>query len=267
MELTDATFNLFRQWMKNQTGVHLSEIKKTLVFQRLMRRLKARKMVTFEAYYRLIQQTAEENERQLAIDALTTHETYFFREPKHFEWLKGFLLDKQKKGSLIRIWSAAASTGEEVWTIAMMLADCLGIDGLWQLMGSDISQPVLDKAKTGHYVMQRCEGIQVSYLKKYCLKGQGSQISTMLLVRELRQRVSFQVVNLNDELPAFAPMDVIFLRNVLIYFDGHTKKTVVRRCVERLMTGGFLIVSHSESLNDINEGLVLVQAGVYQKVA
>jgi chemotaxis protein methyltransferase CheR len=232
-----------------------------------MRRLNDRKLDSFEAYYRLIHQPVEEHERQLAIDALTTHETYFFREPKHFEWLKDFLRDKQRPGSLIRVWSAAASTGEEVWSIAMLLADCLGIDGLWQLMGSDISQPVLDKAKTGHYVMQRCEGIPLSYLKKYCLKGQGSQMSTMLLVRELRQRVSFQVVNLNEELPGFAPMDVIFLRNVLIYFDANTKKAVVRRCVERLTTGGFLIVSHSESLNDVNEGLVLVRAGVYQKVA
>ncbi len=267
MELSDATFNLFRQWMKIQTGVHLSEIKKTLVHQRLMRRLNARKLETFESYYRLIHQSAEENERQLAIDALTTHETYFFREPKHFEWLKNFLLTERRQGSLIRIWSAAASSGEEVWSIAMMLADCLGIDGAWQLMGSDISQPVIDKAKTGHYVMQRCEGIPISYLKKYCLKGQGIQLNTMLLLRELRQRVSFKLINLNAELPSFAPLDVIFLRNVLIYFDNETKKQVVQRCVERLVTGGFLIVSHSESLNDVNLNLVLVQAGVYQKIS
>jgi chemotaxis protein methyltransferase CheR len=168
---------------------------------------------------------------------------------------------------LIRIWSAAASSGEEVWSIAMMLADCLGIDGAWQLLGSDISQPVIDKAKTGHYVMQRCEGIPSSYLKKYCLKGQGVQLNTMLLLRELRQRVSFKKINLNAELPSFAPLDVIFLRNVLIYFDSETKKQVVQRCVERLVTGGFLIVSHSESLNDVNLNLVLVQAGVYQKIS
>ncbi len=267
MQLTSETFNLYRQWMKVHTGVHLSEIKRTLVDQRLLRRLKARKIESFEAYYRLLQQKDEETERQLAIDALTTHETFFFREPKHFEWFKSFLLAERPKTQLLRIWSAAASTGEEVWSIAMMLADCLGLDGLWQLLGSDISQPVLQKAKSGHYLMQRCEGIPPSYLKKYCLKGQGPQINTLLLVRELRQRVAFKMINLNTSLPNdLPPFDVIFLRNVLIYFDGETKKQVVHRCIERLIPGGFILVSHSESLTDISSKLVLVQAGVYQKL-
>jgi chemotaxis protein methyltransferase CheR len=267
MQLKDDTFNLYRQWMKNQTGVHLSEIKKTLVDQRLMRRLKARKLESFEAYYRLLQQKEEDAERQMAIDALTTHETFFFREPKHFEWFKQFLLAERPKTQLLRIWSAAASTGEEVWSIGMMLADCLGMQGPWQLLGSDISQPVLNKAKTGHYVMQRCEGIPSQYLKSYCLKGQGPQINTLLMIRELRHRVAFKIINLNTPLPELPPFDVIFLRNVLIYFDSVTKKQVVLRCLERLVPGGFLLVSHSESLNDVSANLILIQAGVYQKIS
>lgn len=267
MKLKNETFNLYSRWMKIHTGVHLSEIKKTLVDQRLMKRLKARKLESFEAYYRLLQQKDEDAERQMAIDALTTHETFFFREPKHFEWFKRFLLADRPKSQLLRIWSAAASTGEEVWSIAMMLADCLGTQGPWQLLGSDISQPVLNKAKTGHYFMERCEGIPAQYLKNYCLKGQGPQINTLLMIRELRHRVAFKIINLNtpfSELPAF---DVIFLRNVLIYFDSGTKKEVVLRCVERLVPGGFLLVSHSETLNDVCANLIMIQAGVYQKIS
>ncbi|QLG89311.1 SAM-dependent methyltransferase [Chitinibacter bivalviorum] len=265
MQLSDATFQRYSQWMKAQTGVHFTDIKKTLVTQRLMRRLHARKIDTFEAYFRLLTHKDEEAERQLALDLLTTHETFFFREPKHFDWLKQFLLQPRPHSQVLRFWSAAASSGEEVWSIAMMLADCLGVAGPWQLMGSDISQPVIDKARGGHYVMQRCDGIPVNYLKKFCLKGQGTQLNTLLIMRELRQRVEFKVINLIEEFPSMAPFDVIFLRNVLIYFDIETKAQVVNRCIQRLQPGGFLLVSHSESLNGMSSQLRLIQAGIYQK--
>jgi chemotaxis protein methyltransferase CheR len=265
MILSDATFQRFSLWMKAQTGVHLTDIKKTLVHQRLMKRLLARKIETFEAYYRLINQKEEEAERQLALDLLTTHETFFFREPKHFDWLKGYLQQPRPNSQVLRIWSAAASSGEEVWSIAMMLADLLGTQGPWQLLGSDISQPVLDKARAGHYVMQRCEGLPQAYLRKFCLKGHGRQINTLLIERELRQRVEFKVINLNEELPSMAPFDVIFLRNVLIYFDPITKAQVVERCIQRLQPGGYLVISHSESVTGQHGNLKIIQAGVYQK--
>lgn len=265
MILSDATFQRYSQWMKAQTGVHLTDIKKTLVHQRLMKRLLARKLDSFEAYFRLINQKEEETERQLALDLLTTHETFFFREPKHFEWLKHYLQQPRPKSQIVRIWSAAASSGEEVWSIAMLLADVLGTQGSWQLMGSDISQPILDKARAGHYVMQRCEGLPLPYLKRFCLKGQGKQMNTLLIERELRQRVEFKVINLNEELPSMAPFDVIFLRNVLIYFDGPTKNQVVERCIHRLQPGGYLVISHSESVTGMHSNLKIIQAGVYQK--
>jgi chemotaxis protein methyltransferase CheR len=266
MILTDATFIRYSQWMKEQTGVHLPAIKKTLVHQRLLKRLDARGKLDFEGYLRLINHQDEEEERQLAVHLLTTHETFFFREPKHFEWFKRYLQQPRSKSHLFRIWSGAASSGEEVWSIAMMLADHLGMQGPWQLLGSDISQPVLQKAKAGHYPMLRCEGLPLTYLKKYCLKGQGKQANTLLIDRELRQRVDFKVINLNEELPKMAPFDVIFLRNVLIYFDVTTKAQVVERCLERLQPGGFFIISHSESVTGQHENLKLVQAGVYQKM-
>lgn len=265
MQLSDVTFQRYSQWMKAQTGVHFTDIKKTLVNQRLLRRLHARNVATFEAYFRLLTHINEDAERQLALDLLTTHETFFFREPKHFEWLKRYLSHSRPQGKALRIWSAAASSGEEVWSIAMLLAEHLGVQGPWQLVGSDISQPVIEKAKCGHYVMQRCDGIPNHYLRKFCLKGQGTQHNTLLIISELRQRVEFKVMNLIEDFPKTTPFDVIFLRNVLIYFDNATKAQVVHRCIQCLQPGGFLLVSHSESLNGLCAQLTLIQAGVYQK--
>ncbi|WP_410499260.1 CheR family methyltransferase [Chitinibacter sp. S2-10] len=265
MELNDLTFQRYSQWMLEQTGVHLAPIKKTLVCQRLNKRLEARKIASFEAYFKLINDQKEDAERQLALDLLTTHETFFFREPKHFDWFKAYLSRPHSSNHMLRVWSAAASSGEEVWSIAMMLADVMGIHGTWYLMGSDISQPVLDKARAGHYPMQRCEGIPLNYLKSYCLKGQGSHLDTLLISRELRHRVEFQVINLNQDLPSMQSFDVIFLRNVLIYFNAETKKHVVQRCIQRLHVGGYLIISHSETITGVHHNLKLVQAGIYQK--
>ncbi len=263
MILSDATFQRYSQWMKLQTGVHFTDIKKTLVHQRLMKRLLARKIDTFEAYFRLINQ--EEQERQVALDLLTTHETFFFREPKHFDWFKQYLKQPRPAEQVVRVWSAAASTGEEVWSIAMMLAAVLGTKGPWTLMGSDISQAVLEKARAGHYVMERCEGLPLPFLKKFCLKGQGQHQNTLLIERELRQRVEFNLINLNENLPHTSVFDVIFLRNVLIYFDPETKINVVNRCLSRLQPGGFLIISHSESVTGQHDNLKIIQAGIYQK--
>jgi chemotaxis protein methyltransferase CheR len=264
-QLSDLTFQYYSQWMKAETGVYLSPIKKTLVLQRLSRRLDIRKINSFEAYLRLIKSEGEETERQLALDLLTTHETFFFREPTHFDWFKKHLMQNHAGGKAIRVWSAAASTGEEVWSLAMTLADCMGPQGSWSLLGSDISLPALDKAKRGHYGMQRCEGIPKTYLKQFCLKGQGTQHNTLLIDAALRQKVDFKALNLNQELPEMPLCDVIFLRNVLIYFDQTTKKEVVSRCLQKLQPEGYLLVSHSESLNGLGLNLSLIQAGVYQK--
>ncbi|WP_273429998.1 protein-glutamate O-methyltransferase CheR [Chitinibacter tainanensis] len=265
--LTDATFVRYQQWLRERTGVNLTEVKKTLVHQRLIKRLQARNIDTFEAYFRVLLASSEEAERQLALDLLTTHETYFFREPKHFQWFKHYLLSPQAVGRALRVWSAASSSGEEVWSIAMMLSDFLGLQGTWYLLGSDISQPVLAKAQQGHYPMSRCEGIPPAYLRDFCLKGQGAQLHTLRIMPALRKRVDFRLVNLNEALPDLGHFDVIFLRNVLIYFDIETKNTVLLRCIDALQPGGYLLVSHSESLTGFQLPLDLVQAGIYRKRA
>jgi len=262
MQLSDATFSRFAVWMKAQTGVHFPPGKKTLVHQRLTRRLAARNVATFEAYFRLLQDPAELDERETAIDLLTTHETFFFREPKHFHWLQKHLREQPPVGTL-RVWSGASSTGEEVWSIAMLLADVLGIDGDWTLMGSDISQGVLARAQKAHYAQLRCEGMPEAYMRRFCLKGVRQHAGTFLVNKTLRAKVNFQLINLDKTLPSIGPFHIVFLRNVLIYFDNPGKQDIVNRVITRLKPGGYLFTGHAESLANLNVPLKAIAPAIY----
>lgn len=266
MQISDLTYQRFSDWMKQQTGVYLPPSKKPLIQQRLHKRLLARQQPSLDAYFALLGNEHEQQERQLAIDLLTTHETHFFRESAHFNWLRTWLQHRPATQPL-RIWSAAASSGEEVWSLAMLLADVLGISGDWKLLGSDISTQVLDQARSGHYALQRANGIPDAYLRRYCLKGQGRQQGTMLIEAHLRQHACFEQINLNRPLPHIGPFDLIFLRNVLIYFNQQTKTDVIERVLEKLGPQGLLVVSHSESLHSLGLALTLVAPGIYRKLA
>ncbi len=146
----------------------------------------------------------------------------------------------------------------------MTLDDCLGGQP-WELLASDISIRMLEKARTGHYVMNRMENIPKAYLTRYCLKGIGEHEGTFLVNANLRNRIQFRQINLNEALPKLDEFDVIFLRNVLIYFDVETKKRVVKNLLQLLKPGGYFLVSHSESLNGVAEGLQAVAPSVYRK--
>jgi chemotaxis protein methyltransferase CheR len=200
------------------------------------------------------------------VDLLTTNETYFFREPQHFEFLKQ-IAPNSANPSIYRVWSAAASIGAEAYTIAMVLSDKLGVDGRWEILGTDISDSVLETARRGHYRLAEADKIPTPFLKKYCLKGTGDQAGTFLIDKRLRQHVNFEQLNLNVEgMKKMGEFDVIFLRNVLIYFDIPTKQRVVANLIRSLKTGGYLIVGHSESLNGITNALVQVKPTVYQRM-
>lgn len=262
--LSDATFFRLAQWLKNQTGIHLGEGKKALVHQRLARRLAARQIKSYESYLRLLGHPDEDDERRRAIDLLATHETFFFREPRHFAWFHD-LLQSWPDRQAINVWSAAASTGEEVWSLAMVLADNLGLHGKWTLFGSDISQGVIDTAKIGIYSLERSSGISPVHLRKYCYKGIRKQAGMFMIDPELRARVDFDTLNLDRNLDHVGPFHVVFLRNVLIYFDQATKIRVLQRVADRIVAGGWLLVSHSESLFGFNLPLTLRSPGVYEK--
>lgn len=262
--LNEREFRLFQALMFSEAGVSLPASKVALVRGRLTRRLGANGLNSFAAYHDLIRRDA--TERQNAIDLLTTNETYFFREPKHFDFLRNTVLPASHGERSVSVWSAACSSGEEVYSLAMLLADLRG-KREWHVLGSDLSTRVLEKARTGHYNMARTDGIPRSYLQEYCLKGKGSQQGTLLVARELRERTSFQQINLNTTLPSIGPFDVIFLRNVMIYFSPETKAEVVARVAQKLRPGGYLFIGHSESLQGCNPGLQLVRPSVYRKPA
>ncbi|MHB1654957.1 MAG: CheR family methyltransferase [Burkholderiales bacterium] len=263
--LKDEEFQQFQSWLHRTAGISLSPAKKPLVSGRLSKRLKHHNLPSYGEYFRLITQSSEAAELQIALDLLTTNETYFFREPKHFDFLRTQVLPKARPGQLFRLWSAASSSGEEPYTLAMTLDDSLSSTP-WEIVASDISSRVLEKARAGHYSLDRTEGIPRHLLSKYCLKGTGSQEGTFLVERALRSRVQFMQINLNNALPRIGEFDVIFLRNVMIYFDMDTKREVVARMLPMLKPGGYFFVSHSESLNGITESLKLITPSIYRKL-
>ena len=226
--LSDAEFGLLRDWVYAQAGISMSTSKKPLVMSRLLKRLNHHGLPSFGDYHRMLTNGSSRDEPQIAIDLLTTNETYFFREPKHFDFLRQRAIGTRRPGVTYRVWSAACSSGEEPWSIAMTLAELLP-DSPWEITASDLSTRVLERARTAHYALERAEHIPRPLLVKYCLRGVGSQEGSFRIVPELRQRVHFQQVNLINKLPEVGTFDLIFLRNVLIYFDLETKAQVVRR--------------------------------------
>lgn len=261
--ITDTEFGHFQRFIFDAAGITLSPGKKALVCGRLSKRLQARQLQTFSEYFKLLK-SGDAGEVQTAVDLLTTNETYFFREPRHFELLRELAQAHRGRGQPMRVWSAACSSGEEPYSIAMVLADVLG-DAGWELIGSDISTRVLERSRLGHYPLERTRHIPTHYLKRFCLRGIGDQEGTLLVERALRQKVQFRQINLNEPLPHTQPFDVIFLRNVMIYFNAETKRQVVARLVAQLKPGGYFLIGHSESLNDISNAVVPVAPSIYRK--
>ncbi len=261
--LNDGEFKRFQKLVLEVTGITLSDQKKALVEGRLGTRLRHRKVETFTAYHQLLQDPQEGDELQAAVDLITTNETSFFRESDHFNVLERHIRNLKPVPFPFRVWSAASSSGEEAYTIAMVLSDLLG-SADWQVLGTDISTRVLDRARIGLYPQERAATIPKDFLRRFCLKGQDRHEGMFLLSRAIRDRVTFQQANLCKALPKLGPFDVAFLRNVLIYFDVPQKRRVVQAVRAQLKPGGLLLVGHSESLTGIGEGLTQVSPTVYR---
>jgi chemotaxis protein methyltransferase CheR len=263
--LTDKEFRQFQAFIFDVAGISMAAEKKTLVASRLTKRLSQLNLTRFDDYFSLISGGSSPHETQTAIDLLTTNETYFFREPKHFNFLGERILPSRDQRETFRVWSAACSSGEEPYSIAMLLADRLD-RAPWELTASDISSRVLAKARAGNYPIERTEHIPPDYLKRFCLKGVGSQEGTFIIDKSLRSRVAFESINLNGEVPLKGEYDLIFLRNVMIYFDNDTKRKVVSRLLGVLKPGGHLFIGHSESLQGFNLPIRAVQPAIYQRI-
>jgi chemotaxis protein methyltransferase CheR len=261
--ISDQEFTHFQRFIYEAAGITLSSTKKALVSGRLAKRLQHCQLSSYEQYFRLLSSGLAPDEVQTAVDLLTTNETYFFREMKHFDLLRELATAARRKSRPFRVWSAASSSGEEAYSVAMVLADCLG-SGPWEVLGTDISARVLERARRGHYPMERATHVPEAYLKRYCLRGVDECEGTLLVQRELRSRVHFSQVNLNATLPKLGQFDLIMLRNVMIYFSDETKRGVVSRLLSLLVPGGHFFVGHSESLHGVTTALDAVAPAIYR---
>ncbi|MGE5452738.1 MAG: CheR family methyltransferase [Acidobacteriota bacterium] len=260
--LSDKEFSGLSRMIFDQAGIHMAVSKKPLVSGRLNKRLNHHGLNTYGDYLKLI--TQDGVERQIAIDLLTTNETFFFREPAHFQFLSQVIAPQLHNQPNIRIWCGASSTGEEPYTIAMTLAEALG-HMRFDILASDISTRVLETARKALYPIEDVKDIPVQHRIKHCLKGIGPQEGWFLIDDPLRHRIQFEQINLNAPLPDIGTFDVIFLRNVMIYFSQETKRDLLGRLVPLLRPGGYFVVSHSESLHGINTELEMVKPSIFRK--
>lgn len=260
--ITDREFGLFQRLIYRLAGISMSDSKKVLMVGRLGKRLRHYGLDNFADYYRLLASGEHPDELQLMVDLLTTNETYFFREPAHFDFLAQFAA--RRRGANFRVWSGACSSGEEPYTIAMVLAETLGLSANWEIVASDISLSILERARSGLFPMERGSGISEKLLKKYCLKGVREQAGNFRVDTRLGERISFRQLNLIDlQAGGLGQFDLIFLRNVMIYFDNETKRKVIRNMLPHLRRDGVFVVGHSETLNGLTDELVALRPTLY----
>jgi chemotaxis protein methyltransferase CheR len=269
LAINDNDFELIRNWIYEVAGITLTPAKKNLVTGRLGKRVQALGYSTFGDYIRPIiaaraGDSAAIQERQFAINALTTNETYFFREPAHFDFLKDVIIPQWQGGEARRIWSAASSSGEEAYTAAMVLTMSLP-QVRWDIVGTDINSEVVAHAGKALYPLSRAEKIPSQYLKAYCLKGIGKMEGLFQITPKVKSRVSFQTANITQEQTTLGRFDLIMLRNVLIYFDKASKQRVINNLINRLKPGGYLFIGHAESLNGLDYDLKMIKTAIYQR--
>jgi chemotaxis protein methyltransferase CheR len=262
--LSDSEFAQFRQLIFDKAGISLSDSKKALVGGRLAGRLAHHGLASYRDYLQVLRKADAADELQMAVDLLTTNETYFFREPKHFEFLRKQVMAMIPLARALRIWSAAGSSGEEAYSIAMLLEDLLPGQP-WEIVCSDISTRMLERARRGHYSTGRLENLPPGYLKRFCLKGTGEQDGTLLVNRALRDRISFLQINLNARLPKIGVFDFVFLRNVMIYFSLTTKREVVGRLHGAVRPGGYLFIGHSENLTGVSDQFEHIAPAIFRR--
>lgn len=265
MSLSTASFEAVADLFHSISGIRLSPAKQPLVAGRLQRLAQDQGLRNLDTYVQRLLQERDPAEIIRVVDKLTTNETYFFREPQHFEFLAKLLSERRPNGDTFRVWSAASSTGEEAYSVAILLAEKLGLQAPWEIVGTDLSTHVVEQARRGLYPMERASRMPQAYLKRWCLRGQDRYAGQLLLRPELRARVQFDGANLTEALPHLGTFDVIFLRNVLIYFDPPGKEAIVKRVCQLLKPNGYLLTGHAESLSHLQHGLRAVRTAVYAR--
>jgi chemotaxis protein methyltransferase CheR len=266
-------FRQLRKLVYDEAGIHLPDAKRALCEARLARRLRELGLRSYEQYCELLLAPEQSAERVYMLDCITTNETHFFREPKHFELLEktvlpGFAAQAAARAMprRVRAWSAACSSGEEPYTLAMCLLAAFPRESGWdlELFASDISTRMLERATEATWPIDKAKEIPERYLRRFMLRGFGPQEGKLRCGPELRDLVRFCRVNLNQPpYPVSGSFDLIFCRNVLIYFDAQSRARAIDQLIDRLSPRGHLFVGHSESLHNVTRRVSLIAPSVY----
>ena len=260
---TDDDFGRIKSLIYKKAGISLHEGKHAMVYSRVSRRLRESGHTSFKSYLDGLERT-DGPEWQEFINALTTNLTAFFREQHHFEVLSDLL--SSQAGKSWRIWCSAASTGEEPYSIAMTAAEALGSSGSFHLVNSDIDTRVLASAARGVYKNDSIKGLSPERMQRFFLRGKAGNSGLMRAKPELQKHMAFLSVNLIQELPFREPFDIVFCRNVMIYFDAATQRQVLERIHRVMKPGGMLFVGHAENFSDARNLFALRGKTVYERV-
>ena len=260
---SDADFTRIKALIYRKAGISLHDGKHAMVYSRVSRRLRETGHGSFRTYLDWLEQH-DGAEWQEFINALTTNLTAFFREQHHFTVLDELL--RKERGRSWRFWCSAASTGEEPYSIAMTATEALGAGGSFHIVNSDIDTKVLATAAQGVYKADGVKGLSQERLQRFFMRGKGSNAGLMRVKPELQKHMAFQAVNLIHELPFREPFDVVFCRNVMIYFDAATQRQVLERIHRVMKPGGMLFVGHAENFSDARHLFALRGKTVYERV-
>ncbi|WP_456413726.1 CheR family methyltransferase [Thiolapillus sp.] len=269
-EFTDQDFSRLRELVYQHTGIRMADNRRDLIYGRLSRRLRALGMHSFRAYCELIEDGHEE-ELEAFTNAVTTNLTAFFREAHHFDYLASTalpeLMARKQANQRIRIWSAGCSTGEEPYTLAMILLENIPDIHNWdvRILATDLDSEVLAKASAGIYEQQNIQRVLGERLKRWFRKGTGAHKGKAKVLPQLQELISFRKLNLMESWPMKGPFDIIFCRNVLIYFDKPTQKKLFDRFANILDPKGHLFIGHSESPLDLTDRFTLIGQSIYQR--
>ncbi len=269
-ELTDSEFKRLREIVHARTGIALSEAKRELVYGRLARRLRKLKLTSFAEYCQLVESSGSEELQELT-NAITTNLTSFFRENYHFEQLAAEVLpqvtSKRAASRRLRLWSAGCSTGEEPYSISIVLREALARLANWdvKLLATDIDSKVVATAAEGAYASERFKGVPPERVRNWFQPIAGRPDFSGASA-ELKALITFKQLNLLDPWPMKGPFDVIFCRNVVIYFDKDTQRGLFDRMADLQEPGGWLFIGHSENLHNVTRRYKLVGRTVYRRV-
>ncbi len=271
-EFNDKHFNTLRTLVSKHTGIHLSDAKRELVYSRISRRLRKLGMRGFDAYCSMLESNTDDEELVNFVNAVTTNLTSFFREGHHFTYLGDEVLprlvEKNQASRRIRIWSAGCSTGEEPYSIAITVLEKLGHLRDWdiRILATDIDSDVVATGRAGIYAYERIEGLDKKLQSRWFKQGKGEQTGLVRVDPALQALISFRQLNLMQEWPIRGPFDVIFCRNVVIYFDKETQRVLFDRYANLLGPEGNLFIGHSENLFKVSDRFELIGRTIYKRI-